>query len=123
MGLYAAHAGEGAQRLVAAVPEALGNLDVVATVPAAPRGEVGEVIVTIAHLNATIWRGENVTMRLAEGSIASAAVQTLRASGFDQASTFVREKASLVAERGAVRVLVPPFSVVQVRLRLRALYS
>ena len=74
-------------------------------------------LVTLAHLDATRWRATNVTLRLAAGEVGGARAETLRASGFDQASTFTREEAELAVERGAVRVLVPPFSVVQVRLR------
>ena len=111
MTLYAKHANM--RRLL--VPDALGELDVVATT------SDGELLVTIAHLNASGWREANLTVRIeAEGKApppAFARVTTLRARGFNSSATFAVEAAGpLPVAHGEIRVIVPPFSVVQMAL-------
>ena len=104
MPFYAAHSG--GRRL--AVPAALGDLDVVATM-----ADGGGILLTVAHLSAVGWSARNLTVGVAGGGWEVKAVETLRSTGFDQDARFVEEEARGEGEEAAVEV--PPFSVVNVR--------
>lgn len=119
MAFYGAHSG--GARLD--VPDAVGELDVVATVSASTQ----TITLTIAHLNASGWRAASLSVQLVPAHTGAsgrpvarmptaASVVTLRASGYDQASTFTREDAKRLVVGGRVSVVVPPFSVVQLLL-------
>lgn len=111
MALYAQH--QGGARVDLPPGSFGGDLDTTASLSAG-----GDLLVTVANLNAVGWTSYNVdlTLRGWRGG-AAAALTVLRASGFDAAATFDSARASAaVSASGVLSLSVPPFSVVHARV-------
>ena len=100
------------------------DLDLLASV----KPSSGELVVTVANLNAVGWFQYNVTLTLkglphmlaveaARDAGATATVTTLQSQGYGPQDMFdtVETNVSVVAG-GTLKLVVPPFSVVHVRV-------
>ena len=108
--LYAEHSGGTLVELLDD-PTADATYDVVATI-----GEDGAFVATFCGLDAVGWNETVANLSLPRGG--EGTITTLRASGYGPDSVFLAAEASdvTVGAGGGVRVVVPPLSIVQLRL-------
>ena len=89
-----------------------GVLDTTATLSA----DGGTLTVTVASLSAVGWATNELTLTLSGWSGGSGTATTLTAQGYTEDSMFDTKTEAVAVTAGKLKVTVPPFSVVQLRL-------